>query len=102
MLKETICGILMLLAIVGFAFSMFWMINRFMTDEKDKKYILSKKKKIEYLQSELVKKDAELNIYRLLLKNVVSIDAIKKIVESSDEKTINDAKEMTEKGFFGD
>ena len=32
MLEETICGILILLAIAGFAFAMFWMINKFMTD----------------------------------------------------------------------
>lgn len=30
MLEETICGILMLLAIAGLAFTMFWMINKFM------------------------------------------------------------------------
>ena len=32
MIKETICCIFMLLALAGFAFAMFWMINKFMTD----------------------------------------------------------------------
>ena len=32
MFEETICGILMLLALVGFAFAMSWMINKFMDD----------------------------------------------------------------------
>ena len=30
MFEETICVILILLAIAGFAFTMFWMINKFM------------------------------------------------------------------------
>ena len=32
MFEETICGILTLLAIAGFAFAMFWMINKFVKD----------------------------------------------------------------------
>ena len=30
MFEEIVCGVLMLLALVGFAFAMFWMINKFM------------------------------------------------------------------------
>lgn len=32
MFEETICVILILLALTSFAFAMFWMINKFMTD----------------------------------------------------------------------
>lgn len=32
MFEETVCGIVMLLSLVGFAFAMFWIINRFMKD----------------------------------------------------------------------